>query len=60
MNGLPEDKLPDVVFSMTETTPPTVNDYALSTRVRDAIVAEMGEELLYISEYEGMGAEDFA
>ena len=59
-NGLPEDLLPEVVFSKEETTPPTVNDHALADRVRAAFVRELGEELLFISDYEGMGAEDFA
>ncbi|MFT5049528.1 MAG: amidohydrolase [Chlamydiales bacterium] len=58
--GLPEDKLPDVIFSSTETTPPTVNDHALATRIHDLFVREMGAERMYTAEPEGMGAEDFA
>jgi hippurate hydrolase len=60
MNGLSEEMLPEVIVSETETTPPTVNDHALSVRVRAAIAAEMGEDMLYASDYEGMGAEDFS
>ncbi len=60
MNGLSEEMLPEVIVSESETTPPTVNDYPLSARVRAAITAQMGEERLYTSEYEGMGAEDFS
>ncbi len=60
LNGLPEDRLPEVIFSKEETTPPTVNDIALADRIRAAFAREMGEGMLYTSNYEGMGAEDFA
>ena len=59
-NGLPEKLLPEVIFSKVETTPPTVNDVALSERIGKAFTRELGEDLLFTSDYEGMGAEDFA
>ena len=59
-NGLPEELLPEVIFSKEETTPPTLNDPELTARIRAAFARELGEERLMESEYEGMGAEDFA
>ena len=58
--GAPEDKLPEVIRSKTETTPPTINDEATAQRVRAAITAAMGDDILYEKPREGMGAEDFA
>ncbi|REJ80121.1 MAG: amidohydrolase [Acidobacteria bacterium] len=57
--GLPEDRLPRVELT-SESTPPTRNDPELARRVERAIVAGMGEEILYVDEPSGMGAEDFA
>ncbi len=57
--GLPEELLPEVVLS-TESTPPTLNDEALSQRVRAAFARELGEGMLYEEKREGMGAEDFS
>ena len=58
--GVPEDNMPDVIRSKTETTPPTINDADTAQRVRDAIVANFGEDALWEKPREGMGAEDFA
>ncbi|NNE41705.1 MAG: amidohydrolase [Marinicaulis sp.] len=58
--GTPKDKLPEVVRSKTETTPPTINDKGTAERVRAAITAAMGEDVLIERPREGMGAEDFA
>ena len=38
--GLPEDKLPEVIFS--ESTPPTINDAKLANRFRDVWTDKMG------------------
>jgi hippurate hydrolase len=57
--GLPEELLPIVTLS-TESTPTTINDDALAARVRAAFARELGEERLYSTPREGMGAEDFA
>jgi hippurate hydrolase len=57
--GMPEDRLPEVSVS-TEFTPPTVNDAALAERIRAAFVRELGEDMVYEKNREGMGAEDFA
>lgn len=57
--GLPEDDLPRVEF-VGESTPTTVNDPALTARVRAAFERALGPERLHASPREGMGAEDFA
>ena len=57
--GLPEGLMPEVRMAF-ESTPTTVNDHELSARVRNAFVREMGEEALYETDRQGMGAEDFA
>lgn len=59
MNGLPEDKLPDVKLS-TEATPVTINDTALTARLRAAFTKEFGDAVLASPPRAGMGAEDFA
>ncbi len=58
--GVPKDKMPEVIRSKTETTPPTINDRDTALRVRAAISAEMGDEIFYEKPRDGMGAEDFA
>jgi amidohydrolase len=58
--GVPEDRLPVVTRSATETTPPTINDSATAIRVREAIGAAMGGGRLDHGRRKGMGAEDFA
>ena len=40
--GVPQDRLPVVTRSATETTPPTINDPATAAIVRDAIAARDG------------------
>ena len=58
--GLPDELLPEVILS-TESTPTTINDDALAERVRSAFAARASARTsLYESDYEGMGAEDFA
>lgn len=58
--GVPEDRLPTVTRSATETTPPTLNHGPTAAIVRQAIAAAMGEARLIESPPSGMGAEDFA
>tara|TARA_R110002167_G_scaffold63058_1_gene177867 strand:+ start:1056 stop:2375 length:1320 start_codon:yes stop_codon:yes gene_type:complete len=58
--GVPEDLMPTVVRSATETTPPTINDTPTATRVRAAIAGAMGEAAMIDEPRGGMGAEDFA
>jgi amidohydrolase len=58
--GVPQDRLPTVTRSRTETTPPTINDTATAGRVREAIAAAMGADRLIETPPSGMGAEDFA
>jgi len=57
--GMPEDRLPKVVLS-TESTPPTINDNALAERLHEAFLEQLGEDAIYDTPREGMGAEDFA
>ncbi|WP_114954396.1 amidohydrolase [Sphingosinicella terrae] len=58
--GVPEDRLPVVTRSPTETTPPTINDPETAAVVRDAIAGAMGADRLIETPPSGMGAEDFA
>ncbi len=58
--GVPEDRMPIVERSPTESTPPTLNDEATAVRVRDAIAAELGADRMTAPPRSGMGAEDFA
>ena len=59
MNGLPEDKLPEVKVSH-ESTPANYNDSALTKRVKDVFAARFGDQVFDNQPREGMGAEDFA
>ena len=59
MNGMPEDRLPEVKVSV-ESTPVTINDAALTARMRTALIAAFGVETLKSPPRVGMGAEDFA
>ncbi|MGA0546512.1 amidohydrolase [Brevundimonas sp. VNH65] len=58
--GVPDDRLPVVTWSKTETTPPTINDRETAQRVRDLFASAFGEGVLSDSPRTGMGAEDFA
>ncbi|MFZ1390078.1 MAG: amidohydrolase [Dokdonella sp.] len=59
MNGMPEDRLPEVNLAV-ESTPVTLNDPALTARMRAVFVRTFGEETLKSQPRTGMGAEDFA
>lgn len=56
--GLPEDKLPEVIIS-DESVPPTINDSALTQRLKQAWIEHVGEEEVISVGTKGMGAEDF-
>lgn len=58
--GVPDDLLPEVTRSPTETTPPTINDRETAERVRAVVVDAFGDDVLWEEPREGMGAEDFA
>ncbi len=58
--GVPDDLLPVVTRSPTETTPPVINDTATAQILRDTFTGHFGDEVLYETPREGMGAEDFA
>ena len=57
--GLPEDKLPEVIISDRELTPPTTNNPELARRLRGAWIEAMGDETVVEQPSKGMGAEDF-
>jgi len=59
MNGMPEERLPEVKVS-AESTPVTLNDPGLTARVRTAFDAAFGPGVLQSPPRTGMGAEDFA
>ncbi|MEM6469582.1 MAG: amidohydrolase [Planctomycetota bacterium] len=56
--GLPDDKLPEVIVSQ-ESVPPTTNNVALTRKLRDAWIKELGEKNVVDIPSKGMGAEDF-
>ncbi len=58
--GVPENRLPVVTRSATETTPATINDPATARRVRAAIAGQLGADRVVQAPRQGMGAEDFA
>ena len=58
--GTPEDLLPEVVRSPTQTTPPTVNDSDLADRVAQVFSDQLGPDVVIDQPRTGMGAEDFA
>ena len=58
--GVPKDKMPEVIRSKTETTPPTVNDGDTARRLKAVFADNFGEEIFYTAPRQGMGAEDFA
>lgn len=58
--NVPEDRLPIVTRSATETTPATINDTPAAQRVRDIFAATFGPQVLRDTPRTGMGAEDFA
>jgi hippurate hydrolase len=59
LNGLPEDRLPEVKVSF-ESTPVTVNDPALTARLRPVFQRAFGDAALVSPPRTSMGAEDFA
>jgi hippurate hydrolase len=56
--GLPEDKLPEVIYGR-ESTPPTINNTELVQRLRAVWQKNLGENRVNAYRSEGMGAEDF-
>ena len=58
--NVPQDLMPEVIRSETETTPPTINDPATAQRLRDAFAARISDAVLVDPPRGGMGAEDFA
>ncbi|WP_321394733.1 amidohydrolase [Emcibacter sp.] len=57
-NGLPEDKLPEVIYSK-ESTPPTMNDGPLAKHLKEVWSEKMGKDAVVDIPTKGMGAEDF-
>jgi amidohydrolase len=59
-HGVPENKLPEVIPSKTETTPPTLNDEPTAARIQSAFREHFGADRVPPNRREGMGGEDFA
>jgi hippurate hydrolase len=59
-HGVPEDKLPEVIPSKTETTPPTLNDEPTAAKIQSAFGEHFGTQRVPPNRREGMGGEDFA
>ena len=58
--GVSEDRLPEVIPSATETTPPTINDEQTAQVIKSAFIEHFGDGLMVEQPRDGMGAEDFA
>ena len=56
--GLPEDRLPEVIFS-EESVPPTINDAILARRLKNSWNRDIGGDRVVDIPTRGMGAEDF-
>ena len=59
-HGVPDDKLPEVIVSKTETTPPTLNDEPTAAKIQAAFRESFGAARVPPNRREGMGGEDFA
>jgi hippurate hydrolase len=57
--GLPKDKLPEVLISKVEDTPPQINDDGLTARLKLAWQNQYGEEQIVSVPDDGLGAKDF-
>jgi hippurate hydrolase len=58
--GVPGNLMPEVIFSSTETTPPTLNDEATARLVKTTLETHFGPGTVVENSRTGMGAEDFA
>ena len=59
-HGMPDDGLPEVIVSKTETTPPTLNDEPTAAKIQAAFKETFGAARVPPNRREGMGGEDFA
>jgi hippurate hydrolase len=58
--GVPDDKLPKVIRSTTETTGPTINDTQTAERIKSAFLDQFGADVVIEQPPSGMPAEDFS
>lgn len=58
--GVPEDKLPEVKRSETETTPATVNDRQTAERIQETFARNFGQDIFFVQPRQSMTSEDFA
>ncbi len=58
--GVPNDKLPEVKRSPTETTPPLINNEPTAQIIKSRFLEHFGEEYIVEMPRQGMGGEDFA
>jgi amidohydrolase len=59
-HGVPDDKLPEIIVSQTEVTPPTLNDEPTAATIEAAFRETFGAARVPPNRREGMGGEDFA
>ncbi|GGX61936.1 peptidase [Litorimonas cladophorae] len=57
---VPEELMPEVIRSKTQTTPPTINDRATAERVISVFEEKLPNGTLFSQPRQGMGAEDFS
>lgn len=57
--GIPDDKLPEVIVSAEEDTPPQINDAGLTERLQQIWRTRYGDDQVVAVPDDGMGAEDF-
>lgn len=57
--GLADEKLPEVIISKEQSTPPVTNNVALSETLEQLFIEAFGEDQLVSNNNKGMGAEDF-
>lgn len=57
---VPEELMPEVIRSKTQTTPPTINDRATAERVISVFEEKLPKGTLFSQPRQGMGAEDFS
>lgn len=58
--GVPDEKLPEVKRSATETTPATINDRQTAEIVQKTFAQNFGKEIFYKQPRQSMTSEDFA
>lgn len=58
--GVPDDKLPEVKRSATETTPATINDRLTAEKIQGVFAQNFGKNIFYKQPRQSMTSEDFS